>query len=106
MEQIDWAAMPTDLVEGFLDYHADNPHVYTRLVTMARTLTRLGHTRIGMGMLFENLRYDHMLKTTGYPFKLNNSFRAFYSRLIEAQNPDLEGVFTMRRSVSDGAELA
>ena len=60
-----------------------------------------------MGMLFELLRWDHMMQTDGdEPFKLNNNYRAYYARLIEKHEPDLRGVYTMRKSVSDGEVAA
>ena len=35
------------------------------------------------------------------PNKVNNNYRAFYSRLIEQTYPELVGVFTKRGSVAD-----
>lgn len=101
-QQIDWCALPSDIAEGFREFHAENPHVYDALVSMARDLVARGYRRVGMAMLFEILRWDHMMKTDcSEPFKLNNNYKAYYARLIEAREPDLVDVFTKRQSASD-----
>jgi len=99
---IDWGDMPMDMAEGFEHFHSANPDVFSTLVTRTRTLVARGHKRVGIAMLFETMRWDHMLRTSGNePFKLNNNYRAFYSRLIEQTYPELGGVFTKRGSVAD-----
>ncbi len=91
-----------DMGQKFWDFHEANPHVLRELAGRARTLKLRGHRRIGIGMLFEVMRWNHMLKTTtDEPFKLNNNYRAYYSRLIEHDYPELVGVFTKRESRSD-----
>jgi hypothetical protein len=98
----DWGAVPERLRDGFEDFHRENPHVYSKLVEMVRSMHRRGRTRIGMGMLFEVLRWEYNLKAdTEEPFKLNNNYRAFYTRLIEQNNPELRGVLTSRKSIAD-----
>jgi len=103
-QQLDiaWGDVPADMAEGFAEFHRENPHVFSTLVTRTRTLVARGHKRVGMKMLFETLRWDHMLRTSGTePFKLNNNYTAFYSRAIESKYPDLAGVYTKRGSVAD-----
>jgi hypothetical protein len=83
-------------------FHGDNPHIYKRLVQMTRLLVRKGQTQIGMGMLFEVLRWEIFIQSeTDSPYTLDNTLRAYYTRLIESQEPDLCGVFTKRRSAAD-----
>jgi hypothetical protein len=83
--------------EAFLRFHAENPHVYERLVRLARRARRSGAERIGIGMLFEVLRWQHTLATKGDVFLLNNNYRSYYARLIMQSEPDLEGVFETRK---------
>jgi hypothetical protein len=100
--EIDYSGLPADMAKGFAVFHRDNPHVFSVLVTRTRTLLARGHKRVGMKMLFETLRWDHMLKTDGRePFKLNNNYTAFYSRFIEGAYPELKGVYTKRGSAAD-----
>lgn len=83
--------------EAFLAFHAANPHVYAELVLLARRARRRGVERIGIGMLFEVLRWRVALRTGGDEFKLNNNYRSYYARLIMLQEPDLVGAFETRR---------
>lgn len=90
-----------DMVDRFREFNKENPHVLERLTDMALKLKRKGHKRVGIAMFFEVLRWEHMRKTTGDPFKLNNNFKAFYSRIIEKRTPELEGFFTKRQARAD-----
>jgi hypothetical protein len=80
----------------FASFHHENPHVYDRLVAMARGLQKRGMSRIGIGLLTEHLRFLHVIRTKGDPFKLNNDYRALYARKIMTENPDLDGIFELR----------
>ena len=94
------AAITTDspIERAFWEFHAANPHVYDRLVHLTRDLMRRGRRKIGIGMLFEVLRWHH-LSTVGDAdgFKLNNNYRSYYARLIMSIEPDLDGIFEIRR---------
>ena len=88
---------PEWIQEAFQKFHTDNPHVYDELVALARGLVAAGHRLIGIGMLFEVLRWQQMLATTGDTFKLNNNYRSRYARLIMDREIDLRYVFETRR---------
>jgi hypothetical protein len=80
----------------FWTFHGKHPDVYERLVALARELVKRGHQRIGIGMLWEVLRYEHLrLKTRG--FSLNNDYRSRYARLIAEKEPDLAPVIQVRQ---------
>lgn len=82
--------------KDFLEFHAANPLVYQRLVELTRQWTRRrGSRKVGMKMLFEVLRWEVAMKTTG-DFKLNNNYTSYYARLIMERNPDLDGLFETR----------
>lgn len=81
----------------FRTFHENNPEVYVELVRLARQLHGRGHDRIGIGMLFEVIRWKRHLETVDVSgFKLNNNYRSRYARLIMEQEPDLFGVFELR----------
>jgi hypothetical protein len=82
--------------EAFLDFHAENPIVYTLLVQYARQAKSAGVKKLGIALLFERLRWYSMVETTGDEYKLNNNHRAYYARLIMKNNPDLAGMFEIR----------
>lgn len=83
-------------------FHAANPKVYTTLVRLAREwVSRTGRHKLGIATLFERARWEIALSTTDADFKLNNSYRAWYARLIMAQERDLAGLFDLRTSKAD-----
>jgi len=89
------------LVEQFKSFHYQNPHVYEGLKRLALKMRETGRKSYGIGGLFEVLRWDRALKTTDEEFKLNNSYRSFYARLLMHTDHRLSGFFRTRRSVAD-----
>jgi hypothetical protein len=85
----------------FNNFHAKNPAVYENMVKMAKDLKEHGHSKIGFQMLIEVIRWRSMLQTTDLDFKINNNYGARYARLIMSENPDLDGIFELRRSLAD-----
>lgn len=88
----------SDIEADFRLFHYRNPNVYTELVALTRTAQLKGRQKIGIGMLFEVLRWNRMLITLDgeSPFKLNNNYRSRYARLIMEQEPRLSGMFNLR----------
>ena len=50
-----------------------------------------------MKQIFEVIRWEYDLKTTG-DFKLNNNYTAWYARLVMERNPSLDGFFQLRKA--------
>lgn len=87
----------TDHEARFREFHATNPEVYQELVVLARQALARGKRKIGIGMLWEVMRWGRWLAITGDDeFKLNNNYRSRYARLIMEQEPDLRGIFEIR----------
>lgn len=88
----------TNLDIQYLRFHKDNPQVYTELVMLARDLKARGHETVGIGMLFEVVRWTRFTQTNdkNSDFKLNNNYRSRYARAIMDLEPDLEGIFNLR----------
>ena len=84
------------IAERFDAFHRANPHVYAALVKLAREWKAAGHTRCGMKMLFEVLRYERGIRTSGEQYVMNNDFTAFFARLIMRECVDLRGFFEVR----------
>ena len=83
-------------------FHAANPHVYTTLVRLAREwVGRTGRHKLGIATLYERARWEIALNTSDADFRLNNDYRAYYARLIMAQERDLAGLFDLRTSKAD-----
>lgn len=87
------------IADAFTAFHAANPGVYKRLVKLAHQAKEKGHHQIGIGMLFEVLRWEQHLETAdaASEFKLNNNYRSRYARLIMEQEPSLQGIFATRK---------
>jgi hypothetical protein len=81
----------------FMDFHFANPHVYDALVSMARRWKEAGNTTCSIKMLYEVLRWQVGITTSGLDFTLNNSYTSRYARLIAANEPDLADLFQMRQ---------
>ena len=91
---------PSKLEIAFWTFHNTNPPIYRLLVKFARQWReRRGEDAVmGIGQLFERVRWEISMGTIGDAnFKLNNNHRAFYARLIMDCNPDLDGIFRLRR---------
>lgn len=87
-----------DLQARFEEFHADNPHVYDRLHLLAVNMIEQGYKTIGIGMLWEVMRWQTMVETrvAGTEPKLNNNHRSRYARLLMANDERLKGVFNIR----------
>lgn len=85
------------LEERFRRFHALNPHVYRSLLALAHQEQAAGIERGSINRLYEVLRHRQALETRGDPWKLNNSFRSFYARLLMECEPQLRGWFETRR---------
>lgn len=94
----DLAGKPSDPIQyAFERFHADNPKVYSKLVELALSAKANGHERMGIGLLWERLRWYYTVEIRGNDkFKLNNNHRSRYARLIMANEPALEGFFKTR----------
>lgn len=84
------------LAERFEAFHAANPHILGALIKLARRCKAAGWNRASMNQFFERLRWDYAWQTKGDSYKLNNSYRAYYARLVMAVADDLDGFFEIR----------
>lgn len=82
----------------FLAFHNANPAVYAELVKLARQARSIGRSKIGIGMLWEVLRWNvrFALVSIADGYKLNNNHRSRYARMIHKREPDLRGIFELR----------
>lgn len=90
---------PETIEARFQAFHREHPEVYRQLRKMALSLVHRGYSHIGIGMLWETLRYHSMLGSTAAedPFRLNDHMRSRYARLLMDQEAELADVFETRR---------
>lgn len=91
-------AQEARLEAAFRSFHSAHPEVYDQLCKLARRLVRRGYTHLGIGMLWETMRYRTMLGAGPDEdiYRLNNNHRSRYARLIMEQEADLVGIFELR----------
>lgn len=92
-----------NLANAFREFDDANPEVYESLKGLCDNwLNRRGDEPVGIGMLWEVMRWNMALRTQGAdPYKLNNNHRAFYARKLMAHNAKYKGLFSTRgRAVS------
>lgn len=84
------------ILEKFWEFHFQNPQVYADLRRLALGLVHAGRKHYGIKSLFEVLRWERALYTTGSIFKLNNNYHALYARILMDDEPELAGFFSTR----------
>lgn len=91
------------LAERFAIFHQKNPHVADALEFLARQWLAAGNHKIGMKALFERLRWESGIQTSADVYRLNNSYVAFYARLLIERHPIWREYIDTRASLADGA---
>ena len=83
------------LDEKFSSFHTTNPQVYEALEVMTKIFKAKGTKKCSINLLFELLRFKNCynMEKDSSGFSLSNSYRAFYSRMIMTNNPNLKGIF-------------
>lgn len=84
------------IAERFAEFHAANPHIFVELMGAAMAARACDETRLSIAKLIEELRADPEVRTVGGGFKIDNSFRAPYARLLMEREPYLAGCFETR----------
>lgn len=81
----------------FERFHQDNPHVYIKLVALAREVQERGFRNYSIWALFARLRWHYDFETKSEDgFKLCNDYTSRYSRMLMDREPDLAGFFRIR----------
>jgi hypothetical protein len=84
--------------QKFQRYNALNPQVYEALKKVALDLLDRGHERISINMCFEVVRWQMFMRTNDEEgFKMNNTYRSRFARLLAEKEPRLANAFETRR---------
>jgi hypothetical protein len=84
------------LQAAFEEFHRNNPHVYEVLESLASEWLA-GRQVVGIGMLWEVMRWRIGVQSTGDEYQLNNSYRSRYARLLLANHPEWTGRIRTRQ---------
>ena len=83
--------------ERFQRFHNANKHVYVALRQVALEMVERGQERVSINMCFEVVRYQQFLRTQDdTAYKMNNTYRSRFARLLMENEPRLAGVFEIR----------
>lgn len=97
-----WLAAPqTPLEQRFKAFHEANPQIYRELETRAMREHERGSKRLSIAKLAEQLREDYAVTSVADSYKINNSWRAFYARLLMHRHPAMDGKFELREQRKD-----
>lgn len=105
---------PDDSIQReFLLFHSANPHVYKFLVHYAHEAQRqlkqrgIENPQYSIAAVVERVRWHVNFEVKGYKdFKVDNDFRARYSRLIQRTVPKLRGFFNIRKLRAENNHLS
>lgn len=78
------------LQQRFEQFHTDNPQVYRALTDLAERWFA-NHWSVGIGMLWEVMRWQLGVETDATDYRLNNNYRSRYARLLLAEHPEWIG---------------
>lgn len=99
VDEIDADAIPETLTERFLTFHRVNPQVYVVLKRLAREWLKAGKGKCGIALLYNRCRWELTMAIEGEDvFELNDHYQAFYSRALMFFEPELAGLFDIRRA--------
>ncbi|MEV0370637.1 hypothetical protein AB0I10_12525 [Streptomyces sp. NPDC050636] len=82
--------------ERFEAFHQLNPWILEQLEALTSDCVDRGLKRVGIGMLFEVLRWQYGRATYGEPWRLNNDFRSRYARMLLELHPEWSSLFETR----------
>ncbi|MBT4080280.1 MAG: hypothetical protein HOE82_06670 [Gammaproteobacteria bacterium] len=86
------------ITKHFIGWLSDNQHIYNAFLVFAKKAYADGRRRIGSRRVFEGLRWDTGLtEVSNFDFKINNNFAPHLARKAMADNPYLQGLFSVKR---------
>lgn len=88
---------PSELDKRFWAFHKENPQVFEKLEELTLQAYSHGRKKIGIKMIFEVLRWNSMMSTSGDTYKLNNSYFSRYVRILIDKHPEYRDLFEMRK---------
>ncbi len=84
------------LEQLFKIYHTESPEIYEMFKVYSFQLLATGKTMLSANLIFERIRWESSVSgNDGY--KLNNSYRSYYSRLFMDDHPQFGSCFATRK---------
>jgi hypothetical protein len=93
--------------EAFLEFHQDNPDVWTTLLRLSREWLAAGTGRCSITLLISYIRWETTMRMVGDgQFELNDHHASFYVRALMHFHPELDGMFELRSAPEADAWIA
>jgi hypothetical protein len=91
-----------EMQEQVTKFHKEHPEVWNLFVRFSKEMIGRGYKTYSVNAVFERIRWEIDSGGDGlHNFKLNNNYRAFYSRRFMRMYPKYNGFFRTRHQVSD-----
>lgn len=87
-------------IDNFRKFHRNNPQVFDLVLRFAYKQKDKGRKHYSIEIIMNVIRYHVDLETVGEQFKLNNNYKAFYSRMAMQYMLD-DKFFSTRGSIAD-----
>jgi hypothetical protein len=81
------------LVENFVKFAAENPHVYKLIKKFTYQTIAAGRDSYSINGVFERVRWHTDIETVGEDYKINNNHRPYYARAFMYDHPEYDGFF-------------
>jgi hypothetical protein len=91
----------TGMPAKFVEYHKENPQIYQAFKRIANEAIGKGHKNLSAEFIFNVIRWQTGVEANGDEFKVNNNYKAFYSRLFMEEYPEYNDFFRTRKSNAD-----
>ena len=98
-----------EMAEQCQAFHDEHPEVWRLFVKFTHNVIEAGFKNYSANAIFERIRWEvdvnkeplrYVAKQNRQPFKLNNNYRAFYSRRFHKMYPSYDGFFRTREQKS------
>jgi hypothetical protein len=93
-----------EMRQQVMEFHKRHPEVWDFFVQFSFEMIRRGYKNYSVNAIFERIRWekDSVGGDGQTSFKLNNNYRAFYSRRFMKAFPEHDGFFRVREQTSAG----
>ena len=91
-----------EMREQVISFHKSHPDVWDLFVRFTFDRIEKGYENYSVNAIFERIRWEKDSGGDGVNnFKLNNNYRAFYSRRFMRMYPRYDGFFRTREQISE-----
>ena len=91
--------------EKFEQFHQQHPEVAKEIIQRAREVKAVGFATFGARRIWEGMRWYFSLKQgPNSQFKLNDHLVPYYARFVMDTQPDLAGLFELRKLHNEGEQ--